>query len=103
VAGGILTLKPQIFEAHSSILTTGEERLVIELQTYCCNFWRQPAGQAAARNVNAARLPRSFGRATCPQTDAGNHQVRNGMAWAFDRYAEPASPLYSVWAAAISD
>ena len=28
--------------------------------------------------------------------DANTEQVRRGMAWVFDRYAPPDSPLYSV-------
>lgn len=32
--------------------------------------------------------------------DAGAHQVSAGMAWVFDRYSKPSSPLYPLQAEA---
>lgn len=46
------------------------------------------------------RNNRVIARVTFNGTDAGEEQVRRGMAWVFDRYAEPGSPLYAVQAEA---
>lgn len=48
-----------------------------------------------------ARNERPVGRVVCRQTDAGSHQVLNGMAWVWPLYVEPTSPLYPLAAAAI--
>jgi endonuclease YncB( thermonuclease family) len=42
------------------------------------------------------RNGRVLGRVTCNGTDAGSEQVRRGMAWVFDRYSRPESPLYAI-------
>lgn len=42
------------------------------------------------------RNGRTLARVTCGGTDANAEQVRRGMAWVFDRYTKPASPLYAI-------
>jgi len=42
------------------------------------------------------RYGRIIGRVTCAGIDANSTQVRLGMAWVFDRYARPDSPLYGL-------
>ena len=42
------------------------------------------------------RNGRVLARVTCNGTDANAEQVRRGMAWVFDRYSSPNSPLYAV-------
>lgn len=37
---------------------------------------------------------RIIGTVYCDSTDANAEQVRRGMAWVYDRYAKPNSPLY---------
>jgi endonuclease YncB( thermonuclease family) len=42
------------------------------------------------------RYGRTVGHVTCAGIDAQAHQVSTGMAWVFDRYAPPSSPLYAL-------
>lgn len=53
--------------------------------------------------VTQDRYGRTVARVACRQTDASIHQVRNGMAWVFDRYVRPDSPLYLIQSVAIED
>lgn len=46
------------------------------------------------------RYGRTLARVSCAGTDAATHQVTNGMAWVFVRYAPPDSPLYAIEAQA---
>lgn len=45
--------------------------------------------------VDQDRYKRSIGRVTCAGVEANAEQVRQGMAWVFDRYAKKGSILYS--------
>lgn len=70
---------------------------------------RQPFGTRAKQSLSdlcfkkEARLEtsgkdrygRTIARVICAGTDANAEQVRRGMAWVFDRYASPTSPLYA--------
>jgi endonuclease YncB( thermonuclease family) len=40
------------------------------------------------------RYGRSVGRVQCAGKDASSHQVGAGMAWVYDHYSKPSSPLY---------
>ena len=40
------------------------------------------------------RYGRSVGKVECRTVDASAHQVATGMAWVYDRYSKPDSPLY---------
>lgn len=40
------------------------------------------------------RYSRVIGQVQCAGIDANAHQVSSGMAWVYDRYSKPASPLY---------
>lgn len=42
------------------------------------------------------RYKRIIGYVQCAGIDANAHQVRSGMAWVFDRYSSPDSPLYKL-------
>lgn len=55
-----------------------------------------------AKVVSAGRdrYGRTIGHVTCAGIDAQAHQVSTGMAWVFDRYASPSSPLYALQDAA---
>ena len=46
------------------------------------------------------RDKRVIARVTCNGTDAGEEQVRRGMAWVVDRDAAPDSPVHAVQAEA---
>lgn len=40
------------------------------------------------------RYGRAVSKVACAGTDASAHQVATGMAWVYDRYSKPSSPLY---------
>lgn len=42
------------------------------------------------------RYGRTVAAVSCAGNDAGAHQVVSGMAWVYDRYASPATPLYAL-------
>ena len=42
------------------------------------------------------RYGRTIATVHCAKTNANSAQVRQGMAWVFDRYASPSSPLYAL-------
>lgn len=42
------------------------------------------------------RYKRIIGQVQCAGIDANAHQVSSGMAWVFDRYSTPESPLYKL-------
>jgi endonuclease YncB( thermonuclease family) len=49
---------------------------------------------AVVRETGRERNGRSIARVTCSGTDASAEQVRLGMAWVYQRYAQSTSPLY---------
>jgi micrococcal nuclease len=51
---------------------------------------------ATVTTVSHDRYGRLVGYVTCAETDAQAHQVSTGMAWVFDRYSKPDSPLYAL-------
>lgn len=50
--------------------------------------------------VDRDHYRRPVGRVQCAGRDVSTEQVRNGMAWVFDRYSAPNSPLYPLQAEA---
>jgi endonuclease YncB( thermonuclease family) len=46
--------------------------------------------------VGKDRNGRTLGQVTCAGANANAEQVRRGMAWVFDRYVKPDSPLYAL-------
>ncbi|MBE0627117.1 MAG: thermonuclease family protein [Burkholderiales bacterium] len=50
--------------------------------------------QAKVELVAKDRYGRSVGNVSCREVDASAHQVALGMAWVYDRYSKPGSPLY---------
>ena len=55
---------------------------------------------ATVSTVNKDRYGRTVGYVVCAGTDAQAHQVSTGMAWVYDRYSKPTSPLYALQSAA---
>lgn len=51
---------------------------------------------ATVQQSSVDRYGRVIGTVTCAGVNANATQVRRGMAWVYDRYASPASPLYSL-------
>ncbi len=49
---------------------------------------------AKVEQIARDRYGRSVGRVQCAGMDASAHQVATGMAWVYDRYSKPSSPLY---------
>lgn len=56
--------------------------------------------QAKVELIAKDRYGRSVGKVNCRETDAGAAQVALGMAWVYDRYSKPGSPLYPLQDAA---
>lgn len=53
------------------------------------------AGKTAQVETNSKdRYGRVLGWVTCGPHNANSEQVRRGMAWVYDRYSKPDSPLY---------
>lgn len=50
--------------------------------------------------VDRDHYRRPVGRVRCAGSDVATEQVRNGMAWVYDRYSTPNSPLYPLQAEA---
>lgn len=44
--------------------------------------------------VGRDRYARAVARVNCSGQDVATEQVRAGMAWVYDRYSSPSSPLY---------
>lgn len=59
--------------------------------------FKQPA---RVETVNTDRFGRTVGHLFCNGIDAQAYQVSAGMAWVFDRYSSPSSPLYPLQAQA---
>lgn len=55
---------------------------------------------ATVNTVSKDRYGRTVGYVVCAGTDAQSHQVSTGMAWVYDRYSKPSSPLYALQSAA---
>lgn len=51
---------------------------------------------ATVRDKGQDRYKRTIGTVICAGIDANAEQVRCGMAWVYDRYARPDSPLYAL-------
>ncbi len=51
---------------------------------------------AAVRSEGQDRYGRTIGTIACAGIDANAEQVHRGMAWVYDRYARPDSPLYAL-------
>lgn len=50
--------------------------------------------------IDTDRYKRPVGVVSCAGADVATHQVKYGMAWVYDRYSTPVSPLYSLQDAA---
>ncbi|MGE5525941.1 MAG: thermonuclease family protein [Rhodospirillaceae bacterium] len=50
--------------------------------------------QASVRQIGRDQYGRAIGYVLCNGTDANAEQVRRGMAWVYDKYSRPDSPLY---------
>ena len=49
---------------------------------------------AEVKQIARDRYGRSVAEVICKDVDAGAHQVALGLAWVYDRYSKPSSPLY---------
>lgn len=54
------------------------------------------AKQATVQERGKDRYGRTVGIVICDGIDANAERVRRGMAWVYDRYARPDSPLYAL-------
>jgi endonuclease YncB( thermonuclease family) len=101
-----------VIDGTGLILLVGERRLNVRLEQLDAPEQRQPYGVASRQPLNAVcggqlaearvsgkdRNGRLLAQVTCAGIDANAEQVRRGMAWVFDRYNAPESPLYKVQA-----
>lgn len=55
---------------------------------------------AKVQQIARDRYGRSIGKVECAGVDASAHQVALGVAWVYDRYSKPSSPLYRLQDAA---
>lgn len=55
---------------------------------------------AEVEEVSRDRYGRTVARVNCRGQDVATSQVRSGMAWVYDRYSRPDSPLYALQAEA---
>jgi len=62
-------------------------------QSLAAICFRKPA---VVHGQSRDRYGRVIGRVICDGVDAQQHQVSSGMAWVFERYAPPSSPLYPI-------
>ena len=51
---------------------------------------------ATVQDEGKDRYGRTIGTVNCAGIDANAEQVRRGMAWVYDRFARPDSPLYAL-------
>jgi endonuclease YncB( thermonuclease family) len=71
-----------------------------ELRQPFGNRSRQPLSELCLKEpakvelVACDRYGRAVGKVECAGNDAAAHQVSVGMAWVYDRYSKPSSPLY---------
>lgn len=96
-----------------TVLDAGHQQIKVRLAEIDAPEKRQPFGQrskqslsglcfgrdAVIENKGHDRYGRVIGRVNCAGIDASAEQVRQGMAWVFDRYATDRS-LYAIQAEA---
>jgi endonuclease YncB( thermonuclease family) len=93
-----------------TVLTPGQERIRVRLAELDAPEKAQPYGQRAKQALSDLcyqkparvvvrekdRYGRSVGRVYCDGADANAAQVRNGLAWVYDEYADSDSDLYAL-------
>lgn len=103
-----------VSDGDSLTALAGGTQIKIRLHEIDAPELRQPYGQRSRQSladlcfqrqavidpVTRDRYGRTVARVACAGTDAASHQVGAGMAWVFDRYADPHSPLYGLQRAA---
>lgn len=104
VAGIVVSLH----DGDTLTVLVGKQQVKIRLAEIDAPELRQAFGQrskqslaklcfqesAKVEQIARDRYGRSVGKVECAGMDASAHQVALGMAWVFDRYSKPGSPLY---------
>jgi endonuclease YncB( thermonuclease family) len=103
-----------VHDGDTLTVLVGKQQIKVRLAEIDAPELRQPFGnrsrqslaklcfqeQAKVLQVARDRYGRAVGKVKCRETDAGAAQVALGMAWVFDRYSKPSSPLYPLQDAA---
>ena len=114
ILAGDLAKVISIHDGDTLTVLAGHRPVKIRLAEIDAPELGQPFGRASTDSLKALcatqdaevtpvtkdRWGRTVARVTCRQTDAGTHQVRNGMAWVYDRFSTGSSPLYATQALA---
>jgi endonuclease YncB( thermonuclease family) len=91
-----------VVDGDSLVVLLGQERIRVRLQEIDAPELKQPFGKQAQQALMALcanksarvmwtekdRNGRTLGRVSCAGIDANAEQVRQGMAWVFDRYVK---------------
>jgi endonuclease YncB( thermonuclease family) len=105
----------RVVDGDSLIVLVGRERIRVRLKEIDAPELKQPFGKESQQALSALcantfahvawaekdRNGRTLGRVWCGGVDANAEQVRQGMAWVFDRYVKDRQ-LYSLQDAARS-
>ena len=103
-----------VHDGDTLTVLVGKQQIKVRLAEIDAPELRQPFGNrskqsladlcfqqsAKVEQIARDRYGRSVGTVKCRDTDAGAHQVALGMAWVYDRYSKPNSPLYPLQDAA---
>lgn len=102
------SLVVSVHDGDTLTVLVGKQQIKVRLAEIDAPELRQPFGnwskqsladlcfQQSAKVAQIARdrYGRSVGKVECAGMDASAHQVALGMAWVYDRYSKPSSPLY---------
>jgi len=97
-----------IHDGDTLILLHDRQQVKVRLVEIDAPELGQPFGQRAKQSLSDLcynktasldthgrdKYGRTLARVTCDGQDANAEQVRRGMAWVYNRYARPVSPLY---------
>lgn len=97
-----------VHDGDTLTVLVGKQQIKVRLVEIDAPELRQPFGNRSEQSlaelcfqvtakvelIAKDRYGRSVGKVECAGMDAGAHQVALGMAWVYDRYSKPGSPLY---------
>ena len=99
-----------VIDGDGLVVVAGARYIQVRLAGIAAPELRQPSGQPSRQSLHSIcggkaadvvvtgkdRNGRTLADVRCAGTHANAEQVRRGMAWVFDRYAEPYSELYEL-------
>ena len=113
-AAGVDGMVVSVHDGDTLTVLVGRQQIKVRLAEIDAPELRQAFGRRSEQSLSALcfhepahveliardRYGRSVGYVQCAGKDASAHQVSMGMAWVFDRYSKPSSPLYPLQATA---